>query len=314
MLRKLLINLALTTSLIILITPVKAAASNGLVSLSPPLKVLSLPPGLLQATITITLTNGTIYDLAVTATAKDFTPLSNGTIALGQYQPADSNYGLAKWLELPNGKSLTLKAGQKATVTVLVDNQPDLGPGGHYGAIVFSTSALTSAGTKPVAFNQQLTSLFFVRKVGGDIAKLSLDSLKTKKGSGLPDTATTVFASTGNVYVVPRGYLQITDAHGHLVAKGQLNPESTLIPQGTSRSFETILQPVENMRPSGRLKLTVYYRVEGQSAFQSRSIYLENPLISRGKLLFLLIGVAAGAGLLFVLFARRHRHHFSVRR
>ena len=164
-----------------------------------------------------------------------------------------------------------------------------------------------------MAFNQQLTSLFFVRKVGGDVAKLSLVSLRPSSNSGLPPTATTVFASTGNVYVVPRGYLEVRDGHGQLVAKGQLNPESTLIPQGTKRNFETILQPVENVRPSGRMKLIAYYRPEGQTAFSAQFVYLNSP-VSRGRLLLLLIGGAVLAGLLLWLFSHRQRRTFSVRR
>jgi len=133
--RKLALILAVAASLIVPIIPVSAAAPVGLVTLSPPLKQLSLPPGLLQATTSLTLTNGTVYDLAVTATAEDFTPLSNGTIALGQAGPAGTNYGLAKWISLPGGNSFTLKAGAKADIQVVIDNRADLGPGGHSGQL-----------------------------------------------------------------------------------------------------------------------------------------------------------------------------------
>lgn len=309
--------LAILTSLILLVISVKIVAaapqSPGLVSISPPLKQLTIAPGLLQATSSVSLTNETTGDLGVTVKTMDFTPLSNGSIVLGQTGPAGAQSGLAQWMSLPGGSSLTLKAGQKTDIQVLIDNRSDLAPGGHYGALVISTMPLGTNGSNQVAFNQQLTALFFVKKVGGDIANMSLTSLRADSGPGVPTTAALVFKSTGNVYVVPRGYVEVTDARNKLIAKGLINPESTLIPQGTSRSFDTILQPVANIRPSGRLKLTAYYRFDGQNSFSQRSMYLSRATLSRPQIVFVLVALAVLAAVLYLLFGHRRRGFFHSR-
>jgi hypothetical protein len=289
-----------------------AASSNGLITISPPLKQLTIAPGLLQATSTIMLTNTSASDIGVTIKTADFTPLSNGTILLGQHGPSGAQSGLAAWMSLPDGPALTIRSGQSADIQLLIDNRSDLAPGGHYGAVVFSTIQLGPNGPNKLAFNQQLTALFFVKKVGGDISKMSLLSLKADSTSGLPTTASTSFQSTGNVYVVPRGYIEVTDGHGKLVAKGLINPESTLIPQATTRNFDTILQPVANAQPSGRLKLTAYYRVDGETRLSSSSIYLKTTGFSRVKLIFVFIIATIILGMMVWFLRKKLSHKFSI--
>ncbi len=289
-----------------------ALTSSGLISISPPLKQLTIASGLVQAVTNITLTNGTPDDVAVAIKTTDFTPLGNGRIVLGQYGPSGAQSGLAQWMSLPDGPNLTIKAGQKTDVRLLIDNRPDLVPGGHYGAVVFSTRQVGASGPNRVAVNQQLTSLFFVKKVGGDIARMTLESIKVDSNSGLPTTAITIFKSTGNVYVVPHGYIEVTDAKGTLLAKGIINPESSLIPQAVSRSFDTILQPAASAKSTGRLKLTVYYRFDSQTQLKASSIYLDKQGIPTKKIIIVLVILGGLAVMIFLFFSRRQHYKFSV--
>lgn len=289
---------------------------DGLVSISPPVKQLTISSGLVQAESVVTLTNNTAYDFNVAITKADFTPLSDGTIVLGKYGPSGSQSGLAAWMNLPDGPNLTIKSGKQATVRLLIDNRSDLAPGGHYGALVFSTQQIGATGSNKVAFNQQLTSLFFVKKLGGDIAGMALQSLETDTQTGLPTTVVASFKSTGNVYVVPRGYVEVKDARGKLVAKGQINPQSSLVPQGTTRTFDTILKPVENVQATGRLKLTAYYRFDGKNDFSTRSILLGSSTSYLKKPIFVfsfIVGLMIVLYSLVKLFRHVRRPKFSAR-
>lgn len=303
------LSLATTVGVLLLMgsAPASAASPNGLVTISPPIKQITIASGLLQADIVVTLANSTGSDVGVTIKTSDFTPLSNGSIVFGTHGLQGTQSGLAAWMSLPEGPNLTVKAGQKADVHVVIDNRSDLAPGGHYGAVIFSTVQLNPTGANKVALNQQLTSLFFVKKVGGDVARMEFVSLKPDSNSGLPTESTIVFKSTGNVYVVPRGYVQVTDAQGKLLAKGLINPESTLVPQTLSRSFDTILQPVSGVKSfKAPFKMTAYYRYDGQTQLQSTSVLIDKPS-SRLKILATLGPVLIVVALLIRLRPKKRR-------
>jgi hypothetical protein len=267
-------------------------ATSGGITISPTLKELVLSSGLIEARTTIVLTNRTGRDLTAGIRVVDFSALNEyGGVSFGQAGLAVSKYALANWMALPGGNQVALPNGQSTLVALRVENRSDLAPGGHYGAVV--VTAGTSATSNNVNFKQELVSLVFVKKLGGEQYGLQLQSLTADENSKIPNAATLRFSSTGNVHVVPRGYVTVTDLTGKIVAKGLINPESTLILPGTTRQFVTLLQPIANSKLPGRYTVTAYYRYEGQNQFSSKAIYI---YAWRWPLTILILIVSAGVG------------------
>ncbi len=222
--------------------------SANAITISPPFKELVLGTGLINATSDITITNHTDKEVDATIRLVDFKALDEfGGITLGQAGKQISKYGLANWMSIPTGSSLSLPSRQAATMTVSVDNRGDLAPGGHYGAVVVTTGSPTSVGNKRVNFKQELVSLLFVKKLGGERYGLELQSLKADKGTSLSDVSLR-FRSTGNVQVIPRGYVTVADPAGKIIAKGVINPDSTMVLSDTSRQFVTLMQSISKFQ------------------------------------------------------------------
>jgi hypothetical protein len=262
----------LMTALPVGAAPGAVQSSSDGITISPPLKEVVLGPGLQRTTPVVTVKNQSGSDFTASVRTVDFKALdAHGGISLDE--SGASQYSLAKWLTLPDGNTVSLKNGQTAEIPVQIDNRGDLAPGGHYGAIVLSADTAGGGNGNRVQLKQELVSLIFVKKLGGEKYGLELESLVPAKGSKVPESVTMRFRSTGNVHVVPRGYVEVTDAKGTVVEKGIINPESTLVMPGTNRQFITLLQPV-NKGQGGRYKLTAYYRYDGQSHFAQKSVYL----------------------------------------
>lgn len=111
--------------------------------------------------------------------------------------------------------------------------------------------------------------MLFVKKLGGEQYGLKLESFKTDSKIAVPDEAIFNFRSTGNVQVLPRGYVTVTDPHGKIVSRGLINPESTLVLPETSRQFITLLNPVASSDAISRYTVTAFYRHDEQPDFTS---------------------------------------------
>jgi hypothetical protein len=291
--------------------PVRAASNQqtaydtkkGNIAISPAEKELVLGSGLLQATSNVVITNNTDQDLDATIRAVNFRALNeNGGVTRDQAGVTAGKYSLASWVKLPEGNLVHLPRGQATTIPVVVDNRKDMAPGGHYGAIVVTTSTLPAANGSKVNLKQELVSLMFVKKIGGESYGLRLSSVKVKEAqAALPSIVSTRFASTGNVHVVPRGYITLSDPKGKIVAKGILNPESQLILPDMSRTYDTSLQTLVKSTMSGTYKVTVYYRHDGESKFTVQTLaYQKGSWLVRHKTVLIITGVICLILLLFI--------------
>jgi type 1 fimbria pilin len=291
--------------------PVLAATSDSAtrgITMSPPVAKLTLGSGLIEANQRVTLTNNTSQTFKATLKLVDFKSLNeNGGLTLGQVGVPLWQYGLANWMTLPGGNTLSLAPGQTENVEVLIHNRSDLTPGGHYGALVITGQSGSGQGSNSVSFSQNLVSLMFVKKLGGEQYGLKLESFTLEKGIDLPQSASLRFKSTGNVYVIPRGYIEVTDSKGKLVQKGIINQDSTLIMQGNTQKLISLLQPVADSPETGRYKATAYYRYDGQAGYQTATVTFERGGWSLQRLMrFVVPGVIILAA---AYDYRRHRRH-----
>lgn len=246
----------------------RSYAASGL-TISPPLREVVIGPGLIDTTADITLQNNTSEQVSAHLQLVDLKTLGQfGGTSLDKATLPDT-YDLANWMSLPGGDTVLIAKGETVKVKVKITNRDDLTPGGHYGAVVITSSAPNSVSSN-VNISQQIVSLLFVKKLGGEVFGLDIEPFSVK-GPTIPDQVTTHFKSTGNVHVVPRGYIEVTDPSGKVVAKGILNQDSSMILPGTTRQFVTLLQPVASATKPGRYKVTIHYRYDGQNEFKTLS-------------------------------------------
>jgi hypothetical protein len=297
--------LAAFACLLVSIPPTYAA---GGLTLSPPLKDIILSPGLLETSADILLTNNTSQQVKAQLKLVDLRSLGDfGGNSLDKAGLPDE-YNLANWMTLPSGSEVTIPANQTVVAKVTITNRSDLTPGGHYGAVIVTTGSGTAPKSN-VSISQQVVSLIFVKKLGGEQYGLDLKKMLVDQDKGdLPRSVSLNFASTGNVHVIPRGYIEVTDPKGKLVAKGIINPDSLLVLPGATRQLMTSLQPVANSSVSGQYKITAHYRYDGTDEFQTQSLYFSRSGIPR-TLILSILGVTLAIFIAAVTYALKKKIH-----
>ena len=278
------------------------------ITISPSQKNLTLNSGLILANTSVTVTNNSGTRLIGTVRLLDV-DVQNASIGLF-IAPSASNdqYALANWMTLPNGNTVNIADKQTITIPVQVDNRADLAPGGHYGAVVvaFGDPATIISSETKASFKEQLVSLLFVSKKGGERLGLDLLSLSTLHTHSLPDAVILNFKNTGNVHVVPYGYVTLATPSGKIVAKGTINTESTSILPGNSKLLETKLQSVATVSDSSSYKLTAHYRYDDQTTFNTKSIYID---YHRGINKLLITAIPLGLIIfVFIMLIVKQRH------
>lgn len=291
---------------ILLLNSGTGQAANGL-TLSPPLREITLGPGLIETTADVTLQNNTNQPVRAKLTLVDLKSLGEfGGASLGQARLSEK-YDLANWMTLPGGDTVAIASGETVKVRVNIQNRADLAPGGHYGAVIISSSANGTVQSE-VSIQQQLVSLLFIKKLGGENYGLTLNDLAIGDTKGkLPQMVTLDFGSTGNVHVTPRGYVEITDPKGTVVAKAIINPDSTFILPETSRRLTALFQPITQSNIPGKYKVTAYYRYDGQKDFVTQSIYFEAGISNRILILFGSLAGIVALVLIWITFKARRK-------
>ena len=197
---------------------------------------------------------------------------SGGVAFLGSSD--NLKYGLASWVSLSND-TLVLAPGEDSQVKGMIENRESLSPGGHYGAVFFKIddNGAVEDNKKSIAFDPSFASLLFVRKTGGEIVGLKMDSFDMVKSIfALPNQIKIRFQNTGNVHVVPRGTVEIFDPWGRLVSKSVINSESGIILPETFRVFGSKFMPVAASIFPGKYTLVSNYRYDGKNDFTTEKI------------------------------------------
>ncbi|HSX35789.1 MAG TPA: hypothetical protein VLH84_02535 [Patescibacteria group bacterium] len=257
------------------------------ITLTPAVINLDLQKGQTRASFDIQVSNNTSEPQALTISSIDFRSLNEtgGVAFIGsEASEFDHKYGLASWLDLGNG-SVELAPGQTKTVSVAVDNRMDLSPGGHYAAVLFRSAGVSSVtgGANPVAINQVVSSLVFVRKTEGAKFSIGLEQLSVPRGwFRLPSAINVVFKNTGNIQLVPRGLITVSGPFSHEVSRGIVNTDSNLVLPGGSRLYQVNLFKTGHVWWPGIYHVRVQYRYDGSVALQTATaafLYLDPMLI-----------------------------------
>lgn len=260
-----------------------------------------------EAVFFLTVENTTDIPAIFRITVLDFGALdeSGGVAFLGASDP-ERKYGLASWINLEKD-ALVLNPGEKQNIRVAVENKESLSPGGHYAAIYLKMEPdKTPSGesSSAVAFNPSFASLVFARKIGGETYGLEFKGRELQKRFFRNPSGTKLrFQNTGNVHIVPRGIVKITDPFGREVLRGIINPESAIILPETFRVFPVSLKKTAPILFPGPYAVSVEHRYDGKDDFAVQKFKFNFIPVSFAVIILAIIGILAA----YVRFRKRKK-------
>ena len=250
-----------------------------------------------EVPFSIEVRNNTDTAIVLRVSVLDFGTLdeSGGVAFLGQSD--NLKYGLASWISLQND-TLVINPGETQNLKGNIENKDSLSPGGHYGAIYFKTedNEKITDEKQNIAFDSSFASLLFVRKIGGEIFELNLNSKEYDSSVfNMPNSVKLRFQNSGNVHIAPRGIVEIADPFGRIVQKGIINEQSGIVLPETFRLFTIKMMDLTEAFVPGRYKLSIEYRYDGKDDFTKdiSSFFFVPPIFILSILVLTAIGIAA---------------------
>jgi len=266
------------------------------VTISPAFQQVSINQNELEQAVTFRITNNQSKAQTYNLSAADFNTLgeSGGLFFVGT-NPTElqKKYGLAKWFSLP-AKTIIIQPKQTYVLKAMIENLPDLTPGGHYGALMLSQS--NGSSNNQVSVHPIASSLMFVTKLGGDTHMLGLNGVETKHSLfSLPSNITLRFHDDGNTHLTPRGIVTISTPQGRLITRGIINEDSNIILPETYRRYNVQLKKVSSAYAVGRYVLNVNFRFDGLNQFRRYQVsFLYVPmavLVGAGAIVLAVAGI-----------------------
>lgn len=277
--------LLLATGVVVLLglaAPVSAApaAQNppkrapGGVTVSPAFQQIVVSQVENEKTFEFAVKNNTSEPLEFALSAVDFGSLdeSGGVLFMGQTsKDVDYKYGLAQYVTLQQDR-VVVEPKATAKVPVTITNKESLSPGGHYGAILVTPTQTEDRPTK-VAVNQIITSLLFVTKKGGERYDMALQSYQLKTHLFSPPTTVDMrFQNAGNVHVIPRGMITVTDPRGRVVQQGFINEGSAIVLPESFRKLSVSLKNLHTAWWPGIYHMKMSYHFDGEETDHVKSL------------------------------------------
>lgn len=230
----------------------------------------------------ITITNRTDHDATFRVSVTDFGTLdeSGGIAFLGGASDFSERYGLASWMRVDRERFI-VPAGGSERVPVTITDRESLSPGGHYGAVVFEMLEDDGGtGQVDVSVKTSFASLVFVTKYGGEARSMRFAgaSIDDVDPFGVPSKVSARFRNDGNVHLVPRGRVTVTDPFGTVVREGIVNTESGRMLPESYRSYLTPLVSVRRAMFPGPYHVAIEYRYDGKDGFETGATMTSWPI------------------------------------
>ncbi len=226
---------AAIVAVIVLFTPAQVSAQQNKIGLSiTPLSFdLSLKPGE-NKTNTVYLTNLSNEQVEIAVEPRNFFAKGeNGDITLTKDAIA---YALSSWVNVsPNHVIMPPKEKVEFRFTINVPDKPE--PGGHFGAIIFSTVPKKDLKKSAAYLTQEIGALIFVKTPGDIKEKASIASFTP--GNSFyefgPVNFITRVKNDSNIHIRPTGSVTITDMLGN---KETINVEPENVLPGAIRRLQ----------------------------------------------------------------------------
>ena len=161
-----------------------------------------------------------------------------------------------------------MQPNQSIDIKITVRNSATLKPGGTYAALVVRQ---TGDASNAVNLQPAIGAGIFITKEEGAIRALGATEFAIKRFMfGEPTSVAVTFKNTGNVQVVPRGQVLVTNQSlAIFYKKGIINQESfTLLPNKIIR-LNIPLQKIQSSFLPSRQKVILQYRYDGSEQVQT---------------------------------------------
>lgn len=291
------------------LNPVFAQTTDSGFILSPPFKEIVLEKEASPSSYFIEITNNTPLHQTFHLSVVDFSSLdeSGGVAFLGtRPEILERKYSLASWVSLEKDV-LEADSRKLQKIKVTIVNKESLSPGGHYAAVVVTLNSQKEK-SRNISLNAAFASLIFVKKSGGEIYRLDLLGKEIRSRSlGLPNKIDLRFQNSGNVHLVPRGTITLTDPRGVLISSGAINPESGIILPESFRVYHTVLGRLAWPILPGFYAFNTQYRYEGREDFVKNSTLFFFPGI--GGIAALVIFLLTISFVLLRILLKKHEKH-----
>lgn len=231
------------------------AASGGIVTVSPALAQIQLPKGAAEAVQDITVTNTTASTMTFTAEFRSMVQSPKGSLV-----PSDAlDKRLANVLTVSRAQ-FEVAPDEKFVLRVTVHDNEQLGPGGHYAALLLTQRDVTAA---RVGLQQGLSVALFITKQDGALKVVEARQLRTDgRFYKLPTEAIATFRNTGNVAFVPHATINVKDPSGNVISRGVVNDRAITILPDKSVTIQSSLVSVKNSYVPGRYITELSYRAD----------------------------------------------------
>jgi len=284
---------------------VHAQSENGDITVDPVYQQVIVKPSPDTQQFSIKITNHTKSAQTFSLKAVDFGSLNEtGGVAFIGVKTPDLNYkyALSPWIKVENN-SIVVGPGQTLKQSVLITDAHSMPPGGHYGAIFIQPqrSSDKSKNSK-VEVSQVVSSLVFVNKIGGDVYRLDLKGTNSNKSIiNLPSKVTLRFHNGGNIHLVPRGKITVTDNQGRIMREGLINQDSGIMLPETNRQFVSNLQNRATVWWPGNYYVNIKYRYDGKDSYTTQT----TKFFYFGKILIILIPLLVGLSLIVFFIVKK---------
>ncbi len=283
------------------VLPSSAMASGLSFSITPTIFDMAAVPGQSWET-SLKVVNNNPYELTVYASAVNFVP--QGERGHGSFLPVTptemTGTTLAEWMNVTN-EPIVIAKESSVSVPVQVTVPQAAAPGGHYAAIMIATNPPENDGSSKIRTSQIIASLFFVRIAGDVIEHGEVRTFRpTSAFAGSPEMSFEMrFENKGNVHLLPRGEIVITNMWGKQRGVIPINQESNfgnVLPESI-RQFDFTWKGEASLLDIGRYEanLTLGYGVE-EKKFTTRGtsfwvVPIKPVLIFLGSALFCIVFV-----------------------
>lgn len=194
-----------------------------------------------QLTGSITLSNPGSNQLTLYPSAQNFLPKSDNEEGVPELTQNNTPYAIQDWVSFDKTK-LDIAPGAKDDVKFFINIPKDAQPGGHYGALLFSTKAAQGSPENTQLKVESAVSALVLLNVNGNVKEsASVDQFTaTAAADGTKVDFTLRFKNDGNSHVKPNGNIVITNWLGTKVAELPIESENVL--PGSYRKITTTWQ------------------------------------------------------------------------
>lgn len=151
------------------------------------------------------------------------------------------SFSLSKWITFDKN-SLTLSKGEVGEVNIKINVPDNAEPGGHYGAIWFSTVPAEQTAGSNVAIGTNFIGQLIVNVNGEVYRDVIIENFKPEKSiyTSLPIKFKLKIVNNGNTHFEPVGRLKITNRITKKEYNIQLNQKNAVVLPKLSREYEEI--------------------------------------------------------------------------